>query len=358
MSGPCRLVLLLQDLCYGGTQRHALELARGIDRARFAPELWSLCKGADFAPEAAAAGIPVQWITDQRSVSFRSVLALRAAILRERPAVLMPLTAVPNIWGRLWGRLAGLPLVLGTVRGGGNIKRQHERFLAPLAGHHITNTQALKDALLKLGRPDHAVTVIRNGVDTDRFSPDPDGIGPVRKVVLCVARFVDDKDHPTLLAAFERLHARMPDAELWLVGDGPLKGRFEFAARRLECGRNIRVFPGGPNLVPFYRQASVLALSSLREGLPNVVLEAMACGVPVAATAVGGIPEVVEEERTGRLSPAGDPEGLARNLERLLADEETRERMGRAARARAVEDFSLRSMVARHEELLDRLRQP
>lgn len=355
MPAPKRLVLLLQDLLFGGTQRHALELARGIDRARFAPELWMLCAGGDFAPEAREAGIPVRWVSDKRTVTFQSVLSLRAALARSRPDILMPLTAVPNIWGRVWGRLAGLPLVVGTVRGGGNIKRQHERLLAPLAHHHITNTQALKDALTALGRPGEQVSVIRNGVDTRRFSPDPDGIGPVRQVVLCVARFVDDKDHPTLLAAFDRLHARLPEAELWLVGDGPLKPRFEFAARRLDCARNIRVFPGGADLTPFYRQASALALSSLREGLPNVVLEAMACGVPVAATAVGGLPEVVEEGVTGLLSPPGDAPALARNLERLLADEEARARMGSRARAAALRDFSLQAMVRGHEELLARL---
>jgi len=166
---------------------------------------------------------------------------------------------------------------------------------------------------------------------------------------------VDDKDHPTLLAAFERLHARLPEAELWLVGDGPLKARFEFRASRLACGRNIRLFPGGANLTPFYRQASALALSSLREGLPNVALEAMACGVPVAATAVGGLPEVVEEGVTGLLSPPGDAPALARNLERLLADQEAGERMGRQARDAALRGFSLEAMVRRHEELLTRL---
>lgn len=355
MPKPRRLVLILQDLLFGGTQRHALELARRIDRARFAPEFWLLSPGADFAPEVREADIPLRLLSGSRGVGLSAVLALRAALKAERPDVVMPLTAVPNIWGRVFARLSGSPLVVGTVRGGGNISRQHERFLARLAHHHITNTTALKSALLGLGRKDAQVTVIPNGVDTARFSPDPDGFGPVRKVVLCVARFVQDKDHITLLRAFDMAWAAVPDAELWLVGDGPLKPRLEFTARKLDCARAIRVFPGGADVTPFYRQASVAALSSLREGLPNVVLEAMACGAPVAATAVGGIPEAVEHGRNGLLSPAGDAPAMAANLIRLLTREDERSGMARAARERALSVYSMEAMVSAHEELLERL---
>lgn len=354
MTKPKRLVLVLQDLLYGGTQRHALELARRIDRSRFAPEFWMLCAGGDFAPQAREAGIPLRWLSDKRTVAFSAIRELRRAIASERPDILMPLTAVPNIWARVFGRLHGVSCVVGTCRGGGNIKRQHERFLAGLAHHHIANTQALKNALLALGRSDGQVTVIPNGVDTDLFSPDPDGMRPWRKVILCVARFVPDKDHQTLVRAFDLAFAKVPDAELWLVGDGPLKPRVEFGLRRLACENRVRIFPGGPDLLPFYRQASVLALSSLREGLPNVILEGMACGVPVAATAVGGIPEVVEDGRTGFLSPASDPQALAAGFVRLLSDDDLQARMADAARAVALEKYSMAAMVARHEELLAR----
>lgn len=355
MRKPRRLVLILQDLFFGGTQRHALELARRIDRSRFAPEFWMLTSGADFAPQAREADIPMRWLSGKPSVGLPAILALRAALKAERPDIVMPLTAVPNIWGRVFARLAGAPLVVATVRGGGNIARQHERFLARFAHHHLTNTHALKDALVRLGRRDGQVTVIPNGVDTDFFSPDPDGFGPVRKVVLCVARFAQDKDHPTLLRAFDLALPKVPDAELWLVGDGPLKARVEFSARKLACARSIRVYPGGSSVLPFYRQARVLALSSLREGLPNVVLEGMACGAPVAATAVGGIPEAVEHGRSGLLTPAGDAPALAESLVRLLTDEDGRLRMAGAARERAVNVYSMDAMVAAHEELLERL---
>jgi len=352
---PRRLVLVLQDLLFGGTQRHALELAKRLDPSRYAPELWMLAGGDDFAGKAREAGIPLRYLSERRSVTAGAVLALRRAIAAERPALLMPLTAVPNIWARLFGRLSGVSAVVGTCRGGGAIIRQHERFLARSAHHHLVNTQALKQALLALGRRDGQVTVIPNGVDTEYFAPPPPERQPVRQVILCVARFVEDKDHQTLLAAFERAAPDIPEAELWLVGEGPLKPRLEMTLRRMSSRGRVRMYPGGADLRPFYQQAGVLALSSRREGLPNVILEGMASGLPVAATAVGGIPEVVRQGETGLLTPAGDPAGLARSLVALLTGEAARRAMGHAARRTAETEYSMEAMVRRHQEVLDRL---
>ena len=352
---PRRLVLVLQDLLFGGTQRHALELAARLDRSRFAPEFWMLAAGGDFAGKAREAGIPLRYLGDKRSVTPGAVLALRRAICAERPDILMPLTAVPNIWARLFGRSSGLPAVLGTCRGGGAIKRQHERFLARLAHHHLVNTRALKEALLALGRRDDQVSVIQNGVDTAFFAPPLPEMRPVRQVILCVARFVEDKDHQTLLAAFERAAPRIPDAELWLVGEGPLQTRLEMTLRRMASRDRVRIYPGGTDLRPFYQQAGVLALSSVREGLPNVILEGMASGLPVAATRVGGIPEVVAQGVTGLLTPAGDAAGLAGSFAALLSDEARRLDMGRAARRTAEAEYSMEAMVHRHQDVLDRL---
>ncbi|GAB6037057.1 hypothetical protein JCM15519_16160 [Fundidesulfovibrio butyratiphilus] len=352
---PATVAIVLQDLLFGGSQRHALELARGLDRERFAPEFWMMAGGADFAGQASQSGAPLVWLSTKSTVTPGAVAALCGRLRRHKPDIVLPLTAVPNIWARSLGRLTGAGVVLATCRGGGAVDRQHERLLAGLAHHHAVNTQALKDQLLALGRRDDQVSVIANGVDTVRFAPPAPEFRPVREVVLCVARLVEDKDHKTLLQAFDLAARQRPEAELWLVGDGPLKIRLERLARGLPSRERIRFFPGGDEMAPFYQQASVLALTSLREGLPNVILEAMASGLPVAATAVGGVPEVVEHAVTGLLSPAQDAEAFAASLTALLGDEERRLAMGEAARQRAVSRYSLRAMVAAHEALFDRL---
>jgi glycosyltransferase involved in cell wall biosynthesis len=166
---------------------------------------------------------------------------------------------------------------------------------------------------------------------------------------------VPDKDHETLIRAFALAAPAFPQAQLWLVGDGPnLPAVRRLAAAILPPG-SFRFIPPQADLRPLFRQAGLLALSSRTEALPNVVLEAMAAGLPVAATAVGGVPELVTPARTGWLAAAGDAPGLAAALGRLLENPDQCRAFGRAGRTRAVGDFSLKTMAQRYEGVLDRL---
>ncbi|MHC1790646.1 glycosyltransferase [Solidesulfovibrio sp.] len=350
---PARVVFLLQDLAFGGTQRQALELGLRLDRSRFAPEFWMLADGRDFAPRAEAAGIPLTWLSPSPAVGLRSLQGLWQALKIRRPDLLVPLTAVPNIWGRVFAKAQGLSAVIGTCRGGGAVKRQHERFLKGCCAHHIVNAAPLAKALEQLGRPAGRITCIANGVDTGHFLPPPDDLRPVREVVLCLARFCEDKDHETLIRSFEFVAAKRPRAELWLVGDGPLRTRVRTLAARSPVRGLIRTYPSTPDPRPFFQQASLAVLSSVREGLPNVLLEAMAMGLPVAATAVGGIPDLVVPEETGLLCPPRNPEALGENIAAILADEAMRSAMGKKARQRAVDLYSMEQMVRRHEAVFE-----
>jgi len=350
---PTRVVMLLQDLAFGGTQRQTLELAKRLDRSRFAPEFWMLTAVRDFAPHAEAAGIPLLWLSSQPTVGLAALTALWRRLKADRPDILMPLTAVPNIWGRVFAKALGIPAVIGTCRGGGAIKRQHERLLKGLPAHHIVNSGPLRETLLAMGRPADKVTCIANGVDTDYFTPPPDELRPVREVVLCLARLCEDKDHETLIRAFEVTVSRRPRAELWLVGDGPLRTRVRTLAARSPVRGLIRTYPSTPDPRPFYQQASLVTLASVREGLPNVILEAMAMGLPVVATGVGGIPDAVEPRRTGLLCPPRNPEALGEAFATLLADEALRATFGKNARDRAVSQFSMEMMVDRHEAVFE-----
>jgi len=350
---PARVVFLLQDLEFGGTQRQALELGLRLDRSRFAPEFWMLADIRDFASRAEAGGIPLTWLSPYPKVGAQSLAGLWRKLKASPPDLLVPLTAVPNIWGRVFPKLQGVGPVIGTCRGGGAIKRQHERFLKGLCDRHIVNAAPLAKELMALGRPAERVEVIPNGVDTDHFLPPPDDMRPVREVVLCVARFCEDKDHETLIRSFEYVVARRPRAELWLVGDGPLRTSVRTLAARSPVRGLIRSYPSTPDPRPFFQQASVAVLSSVREGLPNVLLEAMAMGLPVAATAVGGIPDLVVPDVTGLLCPPRNPEALGETIAGLLADEDKRLAMGRAARERAVALYSMDAMVRRHETVFE-----
>jgi glycosyltransferase involved in cell wall biosynthesis len=356
LGSPARLVFLLQDLKFGGTQRQTLELARRLDPARFRVEVWVMTAGDDLMPLAQEWSIPVVRLARQAAVGPQALMNLWRRLHRQPPDLLMLLTVVPNIWGRILGRLARVPVIVGNCRGGGAPWRQHEWLLWPLMDLLLCNTAALKTELAQRYKiPPSKITVILNGVDTEFYRPGPADVRSNPPVILSVARLVPDKDHDTLLAAFGQVSAAFPEAELWLLGNGPRRATLEaLAAKTLPPGR-VRFFPGSPDIRPFLHQASLLVLSSRYEALPNVVLEAMAAGLPVAATRVGGLPELVVPGRTGWLVPPGDAPALAAALSQALGDADAREALGRTGRDIALADFSLQAMTRRYEQVLSSL---
>lgn len=347
-----RVVMLLQDLEFGGTQRQTLDLAVRMDRKSFDVRLWMLRGGDDMAHLAREAGIPMTWLTRSRKVGPNAVVELWRRLRTSNVDVLFLLTVVPNIWGRLIGRACRVPAIVGTCRGGGSPYRQHEKLLWPLADHIICNSGALKEHLMgRCGVPESRVTVILNGVDVSLFHPPAREGHRDEKVVLCIARLVPDKDHETLLGAFEMLAKRCPEARLLVVGNGELRGRLERMAERSPAAGRVRFLPGCSDVGTLLCRSSMLVLSSRREGLPNVVLEAMACGLPVVATAVGGLPEIVEHGRTGFLVPPRDPAALAAAMARLLDDPRIRTAFGDEGRKLVLSRYSLQTMVEVHESI-------
>ena len=357
MTKPLRVLFLMEDLCYGGTQRQTLELARRLDRSRFTPVMLTLTGPTDLDKAAHEAGIELHHMGQGRNVwpLFFAALCWRLRALR--PDVIVPCTALPNIWGRIWGRLAWLgssgnaPLVVGTCRGGGGPKRQHEHWLWRLTDHMVCNSEALHEILQGFGVPKARLSYIPNGVDTEFFAPA--GAAPSARApeILCVARLAGDKDHMTLLRAFELVLQTHPTARLRIVGDGPEEANLRAWAREHAAGSNVDFIAGGLDMRAHYAGACVFALSSVREGQPNVILEAMACGLPVCATAVGGIPRLVEDGVNGFLSPAGDAAAMAKNCCKLLADGALCDALGQAGRTRVEKDFSFTAMVEAHQRI-------
>ena len=288
-SNPAIVVFLLEELNFGGTQRQTLELARRLDREKFHSEIWLLRSGTGLAALAQDWQIPVVRLADQPIVGPLSLFNLWRRLHHENIDLLLLLTAIPNIWGRLLGKMAGLPCIIGNIRSK-TANRQHERWLWPLAHHLICNNDHLNKLLVSTYKiPPQRLTMIPNAVDTDFFRPSSNhGYAGSPKIV-SIGRLVPDKDQETLIQAFRLILQDHPAAELWLVGDGPRQGSLEqLMQQTLPAGRAF-LLPGQVDIRPFLHQASIFALSSVTEALPNVVLEAMAAGLPVVATNVGGV---------------------------------------------------------------------
>jgi glycosyltransferase involved in cell wall biosynthesis len=231
------------------------------------------------------------------------------------------------------------------------------RRLIERGGLFLAVSEAVHRRALADGYPAERVITHANGVDTGFFSPS--GVPPEPGLILHVGRLVEKKGTAALLDAV----ARTEDSRLVVVGDGPLRPSLERRARRLGVEARVR-FTGAlpPNdVLGWMQRAWLLAAPSVTagdgdsEGLPTVLCEAAAAGLPVVATRHSGIPEVVSEGETGLLSPERDVGLLARNLSLLLASPRMRESMAGAARRRALDRFDLARQAERLEGYYDYL---
>jgi colanic acid/amylovoran biosynthesis glycosyltransferase len=193
---------------------------------------------------------------------------------------------------------------------------------------------------------DH-IRLISCGVDTERFRPQ--GLRAEPPHVLCVARLKPFKNQGLLLEACASLQARGLEFRCVLVGDGSTRDELEATRTRLGLKQVVELVGAAEQteVLAWWQRAAIAVLTSESEGMPVCLMEAAACGVPAVATAVGGIPELVEDGVTGLLVLPGDARALAEALERLLRDPELRARLGAAARRRAEERFSVVHQVNR-----------
>ncbi|RZI59237.1 MAG: TIGR03088 family PEP-CTERM/XrtA system glycosyltransferase [Rubrivivax sp.] len=260
---------------------------------------------------------------------------------------------------------------VGDLDGRNRAYQRVRRFYKPFVSHYIALSRDLGDYLTgPVGVPPARVSQFVNGVDTTRFQrqqaePIPGcPFDPASHWLIgTVGRMAPVKDQLMLTRAFIALigqSADLPDlrarARLVLVGDGPLRAQCQALLDEAGLG-DLAWLPGERTDVPaVMRGLHVFALPSLAEGISNTILEAMASGLPVVATEVGGNADLVTPEVSGLLVPAADPEAMAAALLRLARDPARAAAMGEAGRARVEEDFSMRAMVGRYQGLYDTLR--
>ncbi|MDR2187953.1 MAG: TIGR03088 family PEP-CTERM/XrtA system glycosyltransferase [Azonexus sp.] len=272
---------------------------------------------------------------------------------------------------------AGVPVRIHGEHGrdvgdldGGNLAYQRvRRFYRPFVTYYLALSRDLAEYLNGMIRvPSAQMSQVYNGVDTDRFHPaaDSDQTAPGcpfpragHWLIGTVGRMQTVKDQPTLARAFVRALELAPALRtrlrLALIGEGPLRGECE-AILAAAGVADLAWLPGERSDVPeIMRGLDCFVLPSLAEGISNTILEAMASGLPVIATDVGGNADLVAAGLTGEIVPAADPEALAQAIVRSASDPESARVMGRAGRRRVEEKFSLAAMVAAYLATYDRL---
>jgi glycosyltransferase involved in cell wall biosynthesis len=225
--------------------------------------------------------------------------------------------------------------------------------------------EAVRRALINNeGLPPERVAVIYNGVNTMSFAnecPNREairremGLGTHDFVVLLVARLDYLKDHATAVRTIQRVALQRPDARLVLVGEGPEKNTIQALVDEQHLGANVRFLGLRKDIARLLGAADLFLLTSISEGIPLTVIEAMAAGLPVVATNVGGLGEIIEEGKTGYLAPSGDDGALAQHILGLAGDVALCRTMGRRGQTRARSVFSESQMHGQYLELYRRM---
>lgn len=359
-AGPIPLLFLVTNFNRGGAEKILTRCAIGLPRAKYAVQVAALQgRSGAIAGDLRSGGVAAHDLGMRTRLDLRVFPKLTRLLRQKRIQILITFLFHPTLVGRLVGAACGVPVRISSERSmenGGVVRRLLSRWTVPLATHVVAVSERVAVHAARECRisPDR-LTTIPNGVDLVHFRPArrPSDIRAPR--IGCTARLHAENDHATLLRAFAGLGDRWSDARLVLVGRGGEEPRLRTLGAALGLATRIEFIEEQEDVAPWLAQMDVYVQASLTAGISNSILEAMASGLPVVATAVGGTPEVVVDGETGILVPPRDPVALSKALGRLLADRELAEAFGRAGRARVEAHFGEGLMLQRMEALLDRL---
>jgi L-malate glycosyltransferase len=378
---PRRIFLLTTVMTTGGVQKAIMQLARGLaDRGHQVIVAAMYDKTGAIPAYEADFDLPITDLEMNPSGSrVRKVVAMLRGgarlwrTVRERKVeVLQSFTHYSNILGPFVGVIAGVPVRVTSQRTPLDDRspwlRRADRWVSRsgLAHRMVAASEYLRSYCMdREGLHPGRVVTIRNGVDPMYGSAEARsrraatrsalGLEPDHVGILTVARLSREKGLESLLEAATSLAARRPEARFLWVGDGELRDDLELRVRQHELADRILILRDRRDVPELLGASDLFVLPSLSEGMPNAVLEAMAAGLPVVATSVGGTPEAVIEGETGWLVPPGDPAALARAIGAALDDPDARARLGEAGRRRVQESFSLASYVGGFEDLYEEL---
>ncbi|MGY1685907.1 glycosyltransferase [Geodermatophilus sp. SYSU D00867] len=349
----------MPDLAFGGAERHVTTLVSRLDPRRIESSVICLGHEGQLFPYLAGSGVPGVALHRTKRQALGCLADLVRELRRTAPDVVVLRGYSAELLGRLAAVLARVPHAVIWVHNCGELERRTvvrrltDALLGPVTDAYFGVARAQLPYLVeRLRLPQRKVRIIHNGVEPAQFG---NAVAPGTRsalglheddlVVGIVAALRPEKDHETFLRAAALVAASDARARFLVVGDGPPRADLEALARELGVADRVRFAGARDDVASLLSAMDVFVLSSSSDCFPMALLEAMASSRPAVCTAVGGIPEMVQDGATGYLVPPRDPPALADGMLRLLRSEEQRMAFGAAARARVEAEFSLRRSV-------------
>jgi glycosyltransferase involved in cell wall biosynthesis len=361
---PSPVLLMVQELTQGGSERQLAETALALDRSRFQPHVGVLRPSGIRIDELRRAGIPVTCFPLPSLLSpaavVRAAWQLRRYIRRNSIRIVHSFDSPTNLFAIPVARWASVAGVISSQRAFRELDSALDRPLLRLTDRLsdaiVVNCKSLERHLvLDEKAPAGRIQVCYNGIDTTRFQPlrvsRPPGLEDAALVIGVVCALRPEKGLMTLLDAYASVHHLLPGLRLCMVGGGPVLGDLKARAAELGILGQCWFEPVTAEVASWLHAIDIFVLPSLSEALSNSLMEAMACGCAVIASRVGGNPELVTEGQTGLLFQASDAADLAGKLAFLIHNESIRKSMGEAASGWLRSRFSRQVSAARMQEI-------
>jgi glycosyltransferase involved in cell wall biosynthesis len=363
-----RVLFLIDNLFEtGGAERFALGLVKHLPRDRVEP--W-VCSTRVVEPHAAQSlaelGIPHLNLSRRAKWDVHRLAPLAALLRTERFDVLHSHMFGSNLWGSLLGRASRVPVVMAHEHNwsytGDPLRIWIDgRVIGRLATRFIAVSRANRERMVTIERVPAEKVVVMPTAYVPHAGPSRGdlrtelGLDPDALLIGVAAVLRKEKSLDVLLVAHARIVTRIPHAHLVIAGDGPCRDELEETVDRLDLRANVHFLGSRNDVDSILRHVDVGAMSSDWEGMPLFAFECMATATPLVATAVGGLPEIVEHDVTGLLVAPGDPEALADTLTTVLLDEALRERLSTSA-AKRLDRFRIETVAAQFATLYEDLR--
>ncbi len=362
---PIRLACCITELDPGGAERMFVELVCGLDRARWDPTVISLGGESELlVSRLRDSGVEVRCLAVKRRWDLSAVGRLARELRSLSPDLLQTWLFHANVAGCLAAGRVGLETVLTGIRVAerrGRWRLWLERFCTRRARRHVCVSDDVAEfSRDQTGLDPSKLVVIANGVDVagladaEPIDLSQEGVAAGVPLLAWIGRLESQKDPLAAVEAMAQLQATHPECHLVLAGEGRLRGELEARIAALGLSQRVHLLGQVSEIPSLLARSCGLVLTSGWEGMPNVVLEAMAAGRPVVARVVEGVSELVEDSVTGWLVADDQISSLAAALERLLDDRVRAEEMGVRGRLKVAGEYSIEAMVAGYEALWER----
>ncbi len=368
MTQLLRIAHVVLSLQPGGLENGVVNVINGLDPGRFQSSVVCLKVAGEFASRIRSAATPIHVMGLKPGHDWTLPWRLAQLLRRERTDIIHTRNAEAFFYGSVAALLGGAPHLIHSEHG--RTFNDHprrfvaQRVLSARADAVFTVSDQLRHDLCRhVGLRPARIEVLHNGVDLSRFAGASRenarrrlGLTSESIVVGSIGRLVAVKNFALLLHALS--DPSLAKMQLVLVGEGPERSALEALAASKELSGRVHFLGHRDDIPELLPALDIFVLPSVSEGMSNTLLEAMACGVAPVASRVGGNGEIIIDGSSGLLFDSGDVLGLRDALRRLLADSETRDRMGAAARQRVLAAFDMRAMIRNYESLYERVANP